>query len=555
MGCVGASLLPETGGGTVPGETEEQSTKPKKQEVAMVSFDKTITDRSSPPEPGTKLVPASAVQRFICRKNFTFSKEKAAPPPPIAGYMDPQDSDDESRSYPSDAFEASVNDRAGTKDRSGSKASGSSAHVQAATPVRPSPCPRVDEEVPAGWFKAGPAALTGGEDGTLRIWDLDSCSQTRQLRGTGTSLTCIAVDWENFYALTGEAGGTLVLWDLRLGEPLEELSSHTGDVFCAGLSWSSRRAISGGADEALRLWTLDHNVPMALLSGHRGSVLCLAVDWEADRAISGGADMTLRLWDVRVGKNRAEMRHTELVKCVSMDWSRRRAVSGTAAGYLCIWHLETFELVSKIRPHPYGVRCISVDWEAGVVLSGSWKGALFLTEMDTGEVLTRLEAHNHTVLGIQADWKMMRALSTSQAGTHGGGLARVWDLRTGCCIAVLGYHDCSVKGLAASWVFRTLPLPSMTEMTKGFRSKLLDSPVLLDNFCRHYFCKHDVNNDNVLDMEEFLLLDKELRQRFGLSALSEKELREKFSMRFRSSIKPLDFSCWFKQQLQVLRRD
>eukprot|EP00448_Togula_jolla_P026810 CAMPEP_0170650288 /NCGR_PEP_ID=MMETSP0224-20130122/45727_1 /TAXON_ID=285029 /ORGANISM="Togula jolla, Strain CCCM 725" /LENGTH=134 /DNA_ID=CAMNT_0010981949 /DNA_START=146 /DNA_END=547 /DNA_ORIENTATION=- len=97
----------------------------------MVSFDKTITDRSSPPEPGTKLVPASAVQRFICRKNFTFSKEKAAPPPPIAGYMDPQDSDDESRSYPSDAFEASVNDRAGTKDRSGSKASGSSAHFQA----------------------------------------------------------------------------------------------------------------------------------------------------------------------------------------------------------------------------------------------------------------------------------------------------------------------------------------------------------------------------------------------------------------------------------------
>jgi WD40 repeat protein len=99
--------------------------------------------------------------------------------------------------------------------------------------------------------------------------------------------------------VSGGDDRTLRLWDVGTGQPRgAPLQGHTGPVRSVAFSPDGRTLVSGGADRTLRLWDPGTGQPRAApLQGHTDVVTSVAFSPDGKTVVSGGADRMLRLWD------------------------------------------------------------------------------------------------------------------------------------------------------------------------------------------------------------------------------------------------------------------
>ena len=103
-------------------------------------------------------------------------------------------------------------------------------------------------------------------------------------------------------AVSGGDDGTVRVWDLAAGQPLgEPLTGHYSLVYEVAVGELDGRpiAVSGGDDGTVRMWDLAAGQQLGQpLTGHDGVVRALAVGELDGRpiAVSGGDDGTVRRW-------------------------------------------------------------------------------------------------------------------------------------------------------------------------------------------------------------------------------------------------------------------
>ena len=82
----------------------------------------------------------------------------------------------------------------------------------------------------------GTGAVSGGRDGTVRVWDLATGQQQAQLTGHHGPAMAVAVTADGTRAVSGGYDGTVRVWDLATGH---EVAHWTGDypvIACIVLS-------------------------------------------------------------------------------------------------------------------------------------------------------------------------------------------------------------------------------------------------------------------------------------------------------------------------------
>ena len=100
---------------------------------------------------------------------------------------------------------------------------------------------------------------------------------------------------------SGGEDGTVRLWDALSGRSLATLAGHTGVVYGVALAPDGELLVSAGADGTVRLWDIPGGRARAVLQGHAGVVRGVALSTDGHTVASGGLDETVRLWDARLG--------------------------------------------------------------------------------------------------------------------------------------------------------------------------------------------------------------------------------------------------------------
>ena len=256
---------------------------------------------------------------------------------------------------------------------------------------------------------AGKVLVTGGDQGTVRIWSLEKKPyQSRKLirfSGPVTALhlepglkeilagtwsgslvaldakkgkvirkyeehreTITSLDFspDGKYFASGSADDRLVVWDLKESASLFEM--HQGneyDVTTLAFSPDGETIATGDGENQIKLWDANLGEAIKTLKGHREPVSCLLYD-KKGRLISAGWDKEIRIWEG--GKSKVlKGHHSEIT---ALEISGDRLFSASEDGTVRIWDLARQKEVEVLKVG-MNLRCLKVLGEGNLVLAGT----------------------------------------------------------------------------------------------------------------------------------------------------------------------------------------
>ncbi|NUM48183.1 MAG: hypothetical protein HUU38_26040, partial [Anaerolineales bacterium] len=167
------------------------------------------------------------------------------------------------------------------------------------------------EVTSVSWSPDSTRLVSGGEDRTVRVWDIAAL-----LAGTGPaeqvhlllahSARVTSVVWSSNPALIASAGedGHVWIWEVfqtQQGEDdarfLHQLA-HASGVYALAWHPGGRYLATASFDSTLDLWDTTLGLNLATLEGHESWATALAWNPAGDILASGATDRTLRLWDI-----------------------------------------------------------------------------------------------------------------------------------------------------------------------------------------------------------------------------------------------------------------
>jgi RNA polymerase sigma factor (sigma-70 family) len=237
----------------------------------------------------------------------------------------------------------------------------------------------------------GKRAISAGVDG-MRLWEVETGKELRrfgfplvdlkpgreqQFGGHTRQVYRVVISADGHRALSGSQDMTVRLWDVDTGKELGCFSQHGDEIFTVALSPDGQRAVSTSADDTMRLWEVDKGKVLHQLPG----TSCAVFSPDGSYVLSGGRDKFLRLWDVTTGKELRSFRgHGAEVCCVAFSANGEQAMSGSADNTVRLWDVRTAKELRCFHGHesssgissvafcPDGKRALSASYDMTIRL-------------------------------------------------------------------------------------------------------------------------------------------------------------------------------------------
>lgn len=293
----------------------------------------------------------------------------------------------------------------------------------------------------------GRFAVSGGDDKTVRFWDLQGGNCLQTLKGHIAGVTSVAISTDARIAISGGKDNQVIVWDLQAGNLKQMLSQHRETVWSVALTERGDYAVSGSYDYSMRFWNLKSGVGTPF-----GADLCavrsVAITHDGGTVASSGDDQMVRVWNPQNG---------ECITTITSDssWRLPLAISkdgsvliaGNSGGGITFWNRRTLNN-TLISGHTADIRAVAITPDGRWALSGSDDRTVRLWNLRSKKCLAILEGHTQGVTGVAINSTCTRAVSCSEDGT-----IRIWNLAgmdryTNAKVLLVGDSGVGKSGLA-----------------------------------------------------------------------------------------------------------
>ncbi|MDG4805585.1 protein kinase [Micromonospora sp. WMMD1120] len=276
----------------------------------------------------------------------------------------------------------------------------------------------------------GELAVTGGVDGLVRVWELQTGRQLLTFPERAGKAHTVVLAADARLALTADWGGTAHLWDLPAGKRRAELHGDQGAVRAADLARAGEYAIVGDDDGALCLWRARSVHLVRTMVAHQGRVGSVRLSDDGRFAASAGAeDRTCRLW--RTGTGSPLLTVPVGIGPVALRFTPdNRHLLVNSTGKLTVW--DVFTGRRRYERESWGdALAVSRDGRvaAVAVLSTEHGRVLSAWETATGRTLCDI-ASDSDVFDVSPDGRYVVTADRDR-------VLRIWDTRTGRRV-----HEC-----------------------------------------------------------------------------------------------------------------
>lgn len=262
----------------------------------------------------------------------------------------------------------------------------------------------------------GYSALSGGADGSVRLWYLATGREADCLKEHAGAVTGLAVGDDGRLAASTGADGT-ALWDLSAGDLVRRC-----DGVRVAFAANGKMLLTAGAD-GLRLWDAATGKQTAVIECDSRCPSAIALSADGAWAVSGMEEGGIQKWDLaKHGATGRFVGHTGAVASLVLARDGKRCVSG-GDSTVRLWDAATGKELRCFTGHAGPVRSVTLTPDGKRVLSGGDDGTVRLWEVETGRELTGFTGHEGAVLAVAVAPNGRRALSGGDDGT-----VRLWQM-------------------------------------------------------------------------------------------------------------------------------
>ncbi len=285
-------------------------------------------------------------------------------------------------------------------------------------------------------------------DHYARLWSVSSGKELAALRHFGTQVWAVAFSPDGALVATTSWKGSpslVTLWDVKTRSAVARMAGHMGPAWTVAFSPDGKELATGGVDKSVRIWSVTQKRQIANMKHHRGDVTRVVFAPRGPFLISTSVDRSVALWlrplESVVASHRAHRNHIWSV-AVSPDGGR--IATGSLDGEARLWELKPNGRVKKLYSMDSPLFLLRYSRDGEHLLATAGKDVkLFspLLQLPAG----RLQGHTNWVTRLAVSPKGRWVATASQDTT-----ARLWDLTTRRCVAVLKGHPGQVRDVAFS---------------------------------------------------------------------------------------------------------
>ncbi len=189
-----------------------------------------------------------------------------------------------------------------------------------------------------------PALVSCADDGTIRIWGRSGNEPLRVLEGDRDStnghrggVLALGISEDGMLLLSGGRDGTMRLWDLQQGTQKAVFRGHRGWVEAVAFAGGVRQGLSATRREGIvRRWDLTTGDLLAEID-HGSGVMSLACTGDGNMVFAGGVNATISVWDA-TGEQVAVLRgHSASVNSLAISTDKAHLVSASEDSTLLVW--------------------------------------------------------------------------------------------------------------------------------------------------------------------------------------------------------------------------
>uniref|UniRef100_A0AAY4CVN3 Striatin N-terminal domain-containing protein n=1 Tax=Denticeps clupeoides TaxID=299321 RepID=A0AAY4CVN3_9TELE len=266
--------------------------------------------------------------------------------------------------------------------------------------------------------------------------------------------------------LTGSEDGTLKLWNLNKAmhskknaaldvEPIYTFRAHSGAVLSLAMGEEGESCYSGGLDGIVRCWKIpdlnvdpydnyDPGIESSVLSGHEDSVWGLAYSASLRRLASCSADGTVRIWDPHNSAPcqsvfNKEKEHGTPTSVAFVNSDPSQVVVSFDGGETLLYDLNTEQsimaLESQTKDGSELINCVVSHPSTPVSITAHENRTIRFLDNKSGKVVHSMVAHLDAVTCLTTDPKGTYLIS----GSHDCSV-RLWMLESRTCVQEITAH-------------------------------------------------------------------------------------------------------------------
>ena len=306
----------------------------------------------------------------------------------------------------------------------------------------------------------GQFLVTGGRDGTARLWEVETGRELHSFNGNSRPITSVALSRDGKYLAAGNgtvwvwetdtkhegrrfagssvsfspdgkyvittSGRIARLWEVESGNEVRMFEGHSDIVTSVAFSPEGKQVATGSRDNTARLWEVETGRELRRLEGHSAEVLTVALSSNGKYLVTGARDGTARLWEIETGRELRRFQNSGRNVVVALSGNGRFLVTGSTDGTARLWESDSGRELRPFAMHSHEVTSLALNDNGQLLVTGGDEGRARLWRTKDMNELHRFEGDSGTVI----------ATTLSNNGRYlvigeSSGVARLWDIENG----------------------------------------------------------------------------------------------------------------------------
>jgi WD40 repeat protein len=281
----------------------------------------------------------------------------------------------------------------------------------------------------------GKHAVSGSNDNSLKLWDLQSGECLKTIRPHIDYLKSLdATPDLNLVVTSGGSQDPIIrLWNYKDLESRGELIGHTDRVNRLKMTPDGRFVISGSNDFAVKIWGTTTKLCIADFDKHTSEVVCVDISPDCKTGVSGGYDNTLYVWDI---PNKKCTHSFEGIKDLghAVKLSSDNKILYSCCGYddktvkvaIQVWDLISGQCIKTLYGHEYAINCLETTDDGKFLISASMDKTIKIWNLNTYSCIKTIEGHIGPVRSLKLTPDMKYIISGGGGGYDN--TVRIWDI-------------------------------------------------------------------------------------------------------------------------------